>query len=610
MNNKDDKVRLEELPSIENLNYPNLNNEVKKNENGFKTIKLNSPQSLDRSNSLLSAKNSFIDSTNSNFVGNAQTPSATPYPEVLMSNTLNNPQFINNTPAEPQATGILKQNLISPAYEPSQSEIYQKNLKIFYRYIGFHLPIFILSVVFLIFYFVGNSLLTYSEIPYFANIAKVWATGPILSISENCTNPVENNLLSDTWQGTVSGCSCSGSLTKGACGKSKRGRGCSSVGMKNPVRFTTWKGKKICVERMKSHYLDLDIVSNPNGCSSGKRSCGIIDSKNNYLCIDKKDNCPINSVSIFYDESYKPLANNDYAVEFAANYAKNFTKATMVFSTKFPENKIPSFFKTSTGIPCKNPYFENMNYLIYLLSFYRGRQICYQTIADTTKTLYETEYTEIDSMAKLTYYKENTIYDILNSLPKFSIAELEMDISLYQRSNYGLSLTCLKDIKSQQLSDEMISELNGLIEFEEYIRSMSANMVFALLFFVFEFILVFLSFGPISKGKKSKKYSNVTMTEIWIYVFFLVPILIFCIFNLAYNSKISRLLGDKQYLGEYFKDPKCVDEFTNDLFIKSVGNMLSAQFYYNSMNIITYIVLIIHILFVFLGINYIQKLPF
>ena len=488
---------------------------------------------------------------------------------------------------------IPKENVvIPPTYKPSQDEIYEKNLKIVYRYLGFHVPIFILSLIFFIFYFIGTSYIKFTETSYFSNIAKLWALGPIVSISEDCDNS-SDNLLSDIWPGTQPGCDCSGIISVGICGKKQRL--CQKLPQNNPLPMKIWKGKQICIKRMQSNYLNLDIVSNPRLCKNNKRSCGIIDSRNNYLCVDQNENCPINNIKLYYDDSYKPLNKNDYLLEISPIYSKNSTNATMVFSSKSSENKIPINFKTSTSRPCKNPYFENMNYTIYKLDFYNERQSCYETKSDTTKLSYETEYNEIDSMSKMTYYSENVVYDILKKLPGFSESELQMDISLYSRNYLGMSTVCLTDIKTKQLSDEIISELNKMIEFEEYTNSIGSLLSLNIFYFLLEFFILFTSTLPISKGIKSKKYSNTTKCDMWAYLFILIFVIIFSYIILKNNLRITEYLSQENYINEYFNDSRCIDNFTVNKFTEYLSNKNSAKIYFDIMIIIIFTNLIIHV---------------
>lgn len=520
--------------------------------------------------------------------------------------------FANNIQSQKPSSPNQQNAVNNQVYYQSGTSIYDKNLQIFYRYCAFHIPICLLSIIFIIFYFSGKSKIFSSEIAYFSNIGKNWAFGPIISVSEGCSDSDQKykNILTDIWPGTTSGCSCTSGIFRGICNKTKRRSGCTSVEKTMPINYKTWKGKKICVERLQFNYLDLDIVNNPMQCASNQRSCGIIDSKNNYLCIDKKANCPVNDIRVYYDESYKPLSDSEKAIEFSVDYSKNNTKATMVFSNKFTEQKITSQLKPSTGIPCKNPYYENMNYPNYPLNYYFGRNSCKDFVDEPNAIIYETEYSELDTMSKLKFYKDNLIYDVVNALPQYMPQELQMDVSLYQRSYFGLSLSCLKDIKSQQLSDEMIAELNNLIKFEEYSSSMSSNTTFATLFLVFEIVTLFNAMGFITKGKKQKEYSKVGFFDFLIYLILFITLMVFCIFNLVYNSQISSLISSQSFLSEYFQDSRCVDSFTNNLFIKSINDMLSAKFYFAWNSIITYIVILFHIVFMVLGSKYLFDLTY
>ena len=82
---------------------------------------------------------------------------------------------------------------------------------------------------------------------------------------------------------------------------------------------------------------------------------------------------------------------------------------------------------------------------------------------------------------------------------------------------------------------------------------MYTNLVFVLLLFFFEMFLLIAAALPVSKSKKTKKYSNTDMCDIWVYLFFLVIIATLSIVNLVFNSQISGYLSQENYIMEYLR---------------------------------------------------------
>ena len=494
---------------------------------------------------------------------------------------------------------------------PTQNELEIKNKIILKKFCQYHLIIIILNIIYVIFFFISKSKLQYSDVTYFAHIGKNWNKGPIISVDESCNNSKlknPNRLIQEIWPGTVTGCYCSTSIKIGSCPKKSY---CNTITSKKFIEFKKWKGYSLCLDRIKKNYFDLDIVSDSTHCIGKTKSCGIIDSKNNYLCVDENSACPINYIKVFYDNSYLTnLTSSDIIINFSNQYSKNMTNATMLFSSNYPGNIIPIEFKTSTGIPCKNPYYENMNYPIYILDYYFMRNKCFEFSDGSDRFYYENNFFKIDEMSKEKYYIENEIYEVLKKLPKFDEKELKMDIDLYSKNYFGLNYVCLKDLKSGGLAEEFLKEVDSLIEIDEIIEGMTKDVIFKTLYLVIGFIIIFLIIGFTSKNKKSKNYNDVGYESIYFYSIFVIIHTILGIINLFLNFKILNSIGSKEKLSNILGDDRCVDGFTYDLFYKSINNLLNAKFYLIWMNIIIISNFILKIIFVFLAEKFLRNYTF
>ena len=59
----------------------------------------------------------------------------------------------------------------------------------------------------------------------------------------------------------------------------------------------TTSGEPVTLARSYRNYLKL--VKNKNGCAAGYKSCGILDTYGNALCIDELYQCPVNKMIIY-----------------------------------------------------------------------------------------------------------------------------------------------------------------------------------------------------------------------------------------------------------------------------------------------------------------------
>ena len=68
--------------------------------------------------------------------------------------------------------------------------------------------------------------------------------------------------------------------------------------------YTYFRGANICTKRMNFNYFYLEILKKESQCR--QKSCGIIDSLGNYLCVDKNTQCPYNSLEVVPNNSTLP----------------------------------------------------------------------------------------------------------------------------------------------------------------------------------------------------------------------------------------------------------------------------------------------------------------
>jgi hypothetical protein len=170
-----------------------------------------------------------------------------------------------------------------------------------YGYLVLALIALILSIITLI-----N--LSTSDYTYMQALGENWGVGPITSINANnlICNQSETNILNDEWQGTKEGCHCPhsldfvyGDVREGRC-KSKRDSFifCSTIRPIQPIKYTLWRGRQICIKRMDTNYLDLTIASSDKSCPLNTKSCGKADTLGNVICVQNKADCPLTDLKV------------------------------------------------------------------------------------------------------------------------------------------------------------------------------------------------------------------------------------------------------------------------------------------------------------------------
>ena len=85
------------------------------------------------------------------------------------------------------------------------------------------------------------------------------------------------------------------------------------------------------------------IITKDKNCPENQKSCGIVDTLERKLCVNKDEDCPLNITSI--DKKYE---------ETSFEHIMNFLDETI------DNNKIISIIKLSDGLPCLNISEKNL----------------------------------------------------------------------------------------------------------------------------------------------------------------------------------------------------------------------------------------------------------
>ena len=109
-------------------------------------------------------------------------------------------------------------------------------------------------------------------------------------------------LILGTWDGTVEGCECDGSIFKEICTDDQNDNGCVSLYSNSPINYTIFNSKYLCAKKSQLKYRDLlktnQVISKEESCPSNYTFCGILDTLGNQLCVKNDESCPINTETI------------------------------------------------------------------------------------------------------------------------------------------------------------------------------------------------------------------------------------------------------------------------------------------------------------------------
>jgi len=498
-----------------------------------------------------------------------------------------------------------------------------------------HLCLLMISVVMLILVSIIISYISYSEAEYFKNIYVNWQLSPIDNLGLNSCNK-SLNILQEEWPGTINGCNCYFYIRRGLCSRRSI---CMNIYSRSSIPFILWRGNRICAERGSyKNYLKLNIHSSSINCPPETRSCGIIDSQNNHLCVDKLKNCPVVDLAIysrgFSDsniiQSKSNLISNNSLENIYLGKNDSLIKlstADLVYSlneTKFQANlnniRIPIQFKISNGQPCENPFYENLNFSLYILDSNYGKQFCYRykdevnipdddnipdlndssinsTLNDNgfinstsvyvnnnenfllnsknSAYFYDYNFKAIDKYYMESLYYENGITGITYNLPKFPVGIYQRDIYLYARNYFGLKIYCLKKIKDLNVTDTLLDDLELISNFSDNYGILVTSLIFSILCFIFYIFLICFGSSIIEKKKKKKEKKEQSEREktdfftrkysfcyLGISFLFVLLIMGYLIPFIVVSTNIKQIT----IFDLIFSDINCVEEFSVDLY--------------------------------------------
>lgn len=408
------------------------------------------------------------------------------------------------------------------------------------------------TTIFFIILIITYSKISGSDYAYMYSIGANWGSGPISSF--NTTGDMcgagESPLISESWPGTVEGCYCRvsfgiyGPLRIGQC-RRKRDNFifCSNVHEVSAIPYSIWRGKTFCGERATTTYLDMNIATSEKECPKNTRSCGIVDSLNNVMCVPLNAPCPMNFIKTLPSGAQIPT-DMQYSV-------LDLNGEQMLVSNQDTTGKILNEFIVSDAQPCANPGYKNYVVPAYKLDPYYGKDKCNDKIGNYT---YDNRYYEVDTYNSYKLMKENNIIPVIINLPLYpNQMSQQHEVYLYARNYIGLNPVCLKEI---QQNGNSINLINDLYDIDSNISAAVTLSLISMIIGIFMFALALFFFIFACIIGFQDDYLR-KMKIIW-YILPLIFTVICLILCSIVVTKTNNYHGDISYLTR--KD--CVDDIT------------------------------------------------
>ena len=237
-----------------------------------------------------------------------------------------------------------------------------------------------------------------------------------------CSNS-EERLNLGTWDGSIDKCKCWGNIVERLCMDNETN--CQNITGLEPKNFTVFNGNEICVTRKGDKYKDLikagKIIGKNQTCPETDKSCGVVDTLDRKLCVDKNQDCPINTNYINEIQEKLFISNN-----------KLDNDNKMYLNEENDEEKIISLIKLSIGYPCLR--LNEKNWKVY----HPDEKVKSQNCSAINGQIIDNRYEKFEKYQtrKIDLYQDN-------KLDEFITEEMKNDyeyINLYGGVYYGMDL--------------------------------------------------------------------------------------------------------------------------------------------------------------------------
>jgi len=224
-----------------------------------------------------------------------------------------------------------------------------------------------------------------------------------------------------------------------------------------------WKEEYLCVKYLKKNYFDLLKIENEYPCPQNYKSCGILDTLNNKLCIPNEEKCPINYINIINKDAtnFDPKHINQVEFRnFLLLFSNQIENSSLAQTLDIKNKRIVINLKSVVGNICALPHEYNSlgnanNFL------FKGVDLnnCKSTILGQH---YNPHYIFLDSDISTNFESYNNIYNkwTLSALVK-TFSEFK-NYNVYYTCYFGLTNNC--KFNNLQLSLKDFNDNNRHIE--------------------------------------------------------------------------------------------------------------------------------------------------
>jgi hypothetical protein len=407
----------------------------------------------------------------------------------------------------------------------------------------------IFSTLFILYFGVRIKDINNSKYFNLVTIGIDWSRSPIESFTETnseCLNQ-ESYFIDDYFRGTSEGCVCTlnikapdqNVISKGNCNKNANPI-CSNVNSIPMIRYKKWNGKAFCTKKHddnKNSYFDFNFKEKEEQC---EKSCGVIDSLGNYMCVKEGDHCPINHI-----ESLPPI-----------NSLKSINETQI--NSYFPKT-IFTHFRVSQSKPCADPYYvNNLSNNTYILDNYDESKNCsFSSIGVNEK------YILLDSVNFIDLLQENGILNLLNMLPSYPFHEISnTKISLFAGNYIGIRPYCASFLRAKGMIKDTLHTMINMEEIIYTIKSSLINWIFCGMITMFYAIIFTILRVPCRFDSKFKGCSNIFKVILEVILGLIYIILLLKSYYIL--SNLTKITDIYYYLEIERKD--CFDRQTQMLF--------------------------------------------
>ena len=326
---------------------------------------------------------------------------------------------------------------------------------------------------------------------------------PVFSVEvNNC--PQFDNINQAVFPGTKSVCYCynffQSYLKKFSSCSSKYDRGCfTSYGLSSQF-LSQWKGKTICAKRITGmNYYELLRNGNVKpDCLSTEKSCGLIDSLNNKLCLRPDQECPLNVLTsaLINPTNKKFIPFGDNSNLYYGNDDKN-------------GNVVVEFQTTELEQVCINP-----NETHGEDPYFNGGTIYYNVDKVRTCTgidgIQNNHFYEIvDSANKFDIYNSNGVLNTINGkytdLAASNSAQLKNQKIYINRRNYsGWKTSC---VQNQNTHPTFLLQMTQ--QYEGNASKALGTMVLGIILFIFAICSICCVLASAKNEESAQSYTKV-----------------------------------------------------------------------------------------------------